>query len=436
MTRWHSHLVCTVGIKRGLKPRRRRHLPARRDGPPGQRDDARLVHPRPAQRLRDRRARARALPRRDALRGVLPEPGQPSGHVKPPRLPWRCAAAGLRRRPLARRPVGRRRRSNGRRGNRALPDRLRRRHPGAVRDPPRARGLGHVPPNPRRVELFERTFPVIHSEAAQWGLDLRRGWEVYPSLLVDGADPEEYRLEGTRAVLVEFPGGGCRSTGPSSSSRVRRSASSGRASSRCSPTPSDARRWPPTPSRPVHSRSPGGLCASTRPRSPVTTAQTPSGPRGGSSRRGSCRSSLPTRTALEGRRASTVPTRPSRHRSAATRRRRSSTAQRCPGSADQALWSSPGDAGFDFGLLGPVAGLEHATRVDFAHRVLDLAHAGPEATRDVRDAFRTEEEREDAEEDHDFPDPEAERHDAHATGAPPMRVTPIPSDGACPIDGA
>ncbi len=62
------------------------------------------------------------------------------------------------------------------------------------------------PRTPRRVELFERTFPVIHSEAAQWGLDLRRGWEVYPSLLVDGADPEEYRLEGTRAVLVEFPG--------------------------------------------------------------------------------------------------------------------------------------------------------------------------------------------------------------------------------------
>ena len=62
------------------------------------------------------------------------------------------------------------------------------------------------PRTPRRVELFERAFPLIRSEAAQWGLDLRRGWEVYPSLLVAGADPEEYRLEGTRAVLLEFPG--------------------------------------------------------------------------------------------------------------------------------------------------------------------------------------------------------------------------------------
>jgi protein-tyrosine phosphatase len=62
------------------------------------------------------------------------------------------------------------------------------------------------PRTPRRVELFERTFPLVCSEAAEWGLDLRRGWEVYPSLLVDGADPEAYRLEGTRGVLVEFPG--------------------------------------------------------------------------------------------------------------------------------------------------------------------------------------------------------------------------------------
>jgi protein-tyrosine phosphatase len=58
-----------------------------------------------------------------------------------------------------------------------------------------------------RVEIFERAFPRVRDAVAEWGLDLRRGWEVYPSLLTDGpVDLDAYRLEGTRAVLVEFPG--------------------------------------------------------------------------------------------------------------------------------------------------------------------------------------------------------------------------------------
>jgi protein-tyrosine phosphatase len=35
--------------------------------------------------------------------------------------------------------------------------------------------------------------------------ELRRGWEVFPTVLRD-ADPDEFVLEGTRAVLIEFPG--------------------------------------------------------------------------------------------------------------------------------------------------------------------------------------------------------------------------------------
>jgi protein-tyrosine phosphatase len=57
-----------------------------------------------------------------------------------------------------------------------------------------------------RSDLYERTFPLVRDAVAEWGLDLRRGWEVYPSLVADGDDPNRYALEGTRALLVEFPG--------------------------------------------------------------------------------------------------------------------------------------------------------------------------------------------------------------------------------------
>ena len=74
------------------------------------------------------------------------------------------------------------------------------------RRPTRTRRGTRSPEPPGASSSSSSAFPLVRSEAAEWGLDLRRGWEVYPSLLVDGADPEAYRLEGTRAVLVEFPG--------------------------------------------------------------------------------------------------------------------------------------------------------------------------------------------------------------------------------------
>lgn len=56
-----------------------------------------------------------------------------------------------------------------------------------------------------RARLYETSFPILRERAAALGLDLRRGAEVYPSE-VHGRDPEELRLEGTSAVLLEFPG--------------------------------------------------------------------------------------------------------------------------------------------------------------------------------------------------------------------------------------
>ena len=62
------------------------------------------------------------------------------------------------------------------------------------------------PRTAERRDLYEQAFPRVRDAVAAWGLDLRRGWEVYPSLVADGEDPRGYVLEGTRAVLVEFPG--------------------------------------------------------------------------------------------------------------------------------------------------------------------------------------------------------------------------------------
>lgn len=61
------------------------------------------------------------------------------------------------------------------------------------------------PRTPARIELFQESFAAMRPEAARWGLDLRRGWEVYPTEIAD-RDPTEFVLEGTRSVLIEFPG--------------------------------------------------------------------------------------------------------------------------------------------------------------------------------------------------------------------------------------
>lgn len=61
------------------------------------------------------------------------------------------------------------------------------------------------PWTPERERTFEHAYPVMRDVVAEWGLDLRRGWEVYPTV-VAASDPRELRLGGTDAVLIEFPG--------------------------------------------------------------------------------------------------------------------------------------------------------------------------------------------------------------------------------------
>jgi hypothetical protein len=63
----------------------------------------------------------------------------------------------------------------------------------------------HYPLTLERERLFDETFPVVSRVVSARDLDLRRGWEVFPTVLRD-RDPHEFLLEGTGAVLLEFPG--------------------------------------------------------------------------------------------------------------------------------------------------------------------------------------------------------------------------------------
>ena len=61
------------------------------------------------------------------------------------------------------------------------------------------------PRTSHRAQIFAAAFVTMRDEVAPWGLDLRRGWEVYPTEISEN-DPRDFVLDGTRAVLVEFPG--------------------------------------------------------------------------------------------------------------------------------------------------------------------------------------------------------------------------------------
>src|SRR5712691_7569801 len=49
----------------------------------------------------------------------------------------------------------------------------------------------HYPLTLERERLFEEAFPVVSRVVSAWGLDLRRGFEVFPTVLRD-RDPHEY----------------------------------------------------------------------------------------------------------------------------------------------------------------------------------------------------------------------------------------------------
>jgi len=61
------------------------------------------------------------------------------------------------------------------------------------------------PRTPERLAQFDAAYAEMRPEVAAWGLDLRRGWEVFPSE-VGASVPPDFLLEGTTAVLIEFPG--------------------------------------------------------------------------------------------------------------------------------------------------------------------------------------------------------------------------------------
>jgi len=56
-----------------------------------------------------------------------------------------------------------------------------------------------------RQERFEHALAEMREPARELGVDLRRGAELFPSVALEG-ELGEYALEGTHAILCEFPG--------------------------------------------------------------------------------------------------------------------------------------------------------------------------------------------------------------------------------------
>jgi len=56
-----------------------------------------------------------------------------------------------------------------------------------------------------RVALARRSYAVMKPQCAEFGLDLRLGWELAATGALVG-DLGDYVLEGTRAILLELPG--------------------------------------------------------------------------------------------------------------------------------------------------------------------------------------------------------------------------------------
>lgn len=64
----------------------------------------------------------------------------------------------------------------------------------------------HYPLTPERLRRYDEAFPVLRAACKRFGLDLRRGFEVYPGALPRTADLQEYGLTGSGGYLIEFPG--------------------------------------------------------------------------------------------------------------------------------------------------------------------------------------------------------------------------------------
>lgn len=64
---------------------------------------------------------------------------------------------------------------------------------------------GWFPITEERVALARRNYAVMKPQCAEFGLDLRLGWELSATGALVG-DLSDYVLEGTRAILLELPG--------------------------------------------------------------------------------------------------------------------------------------------------------------------------------------------------------------------------------------
>jgi protein-tyrosine phosphatase len=57
-----------------------------------------------------------------------------------------------------------------------------------------------------RLGLYDEAFPVMRTACAAFGLDLRRGFEIYPGALPGSADLADFALGSSGGYLIEFPG--------------------------------------------------------------------------------------------------------------------------------------------------------------------------------------------------------------------------------------
>ena len=57
-----------------------------------------------------------------------------------------------------------------------------------------------------RLARYDDAFPSMREECRAFGLDLRRGFEIYPGALPASVDVGDYRLHGSDGYLIEFPG--------------------------------------------------------------------------------------------------------------------------------------------------------------------------------------------------------------------------------------
>ena len=57
-----------------------------------------------------------------------------------------------------------------------------------------------------RLRRYDEAFPKMRAACARFGLELRRGFEVYPGALPESADLREFGLGRSGGYLVEFPG--------------------------------------------------------------------------------------------------------------------------------------------------------------------------------------------------------------------------------------